>query len=103
MTFYPCGCPHAGGSPFCLIHERNLMTSRNGNSVLSMAEYRIGEAKIVNKSRDGALWLLFGVVFFGWIIGSAYFEAKAYNRITGANVSTWDAMFLELRVQDYSK
>ncbi len=33
-----------------------------------------------------------------WIAGS-YFEAEAYNRHTGANVSTWDAMWIELRVQ----
>jgi hypothetical protein len=25
-------------------------------------------------------------------------EAEAYNRVTGANVSTWDAMFIDLRV-----
>lgn len=29
----------------------------------------------------------------------AYFEAQAYNRQTGASVTTWDAMFLDLRVQ----
>lgn len=28
----------------------------------------------------------------------SYFQAKAYNRITGQNVSTWDAMCVELRV-----
>lgn len=29
----------------------------------------------------------------------AYFEARAYNHATGQNVSAWDAMFLELRIQ----
>lgn len=29
----------------------------------------------------------------------SYFEAAAYNRATGSNVSTWDAMWIELRVQ----
>lgn len=32
-----------------------------------------------------------------WII-SSYFEAQSYNRLTGKSVSTWDAMYLELRV-----
>jgi len=33
-----------------------------------------------------------------WIFSSAM-EAKAYERITGKKVSTWDAMWVELRVQ----
>ena len=33
-----------------------------------------------------------------WIAYS-HFEAASYNKITGANVSTWDAMFLTLTVQ----
>lgn len=32
-------------------------------------------------------------------VGSAYFEAEAYNRATGQHVSTWDALWLELRVE----
>ena len=39
------------------------------------------------------------VISVGVVTIKAYFEAKAYNRITGAHVSTWDAIFLELRVQ----
>jgi len=31
--------------------------------------------------------------------GSSYFEAAAYERVTGQKVSTWDAMWVELRVQ----
>lgn len=38
------------------------------------------------------------VSLFTWIVGSA-FEASAYNRITNSNVTTWEAMFVELRVQ----
>lgn len=30
---------------------------------------------------------------------ASYFEASAYNRVTGSSVSTWDAMWIELRVQ----
>lgn len=40
------------------------------------------------------------IVALGIWIGQSHFEAKAYNNITGSNVSTWDAMFIELRVQD---
>ena len=29
----------------------------------------------------------------------SYFEAQAYNRLTGSHVTTWDAMFVDLRVQ----
>lgn len=37
-----------------------------------------------------------------WVIGSSM-EAGAYNRVTGSSVSTWDAMWIELRVQDAPK
>lgn len=37
-----------------------------------------------------------------WVIGSK-FEANAYNNITGKNVSTWDAMWIQLRVQEGAK
>jgi len=33
----------------------------------------------------------------------SYMEAKAFNRVTGSNVSTLDAMFIELRVQESSR
>lgn len=33
-----------------------------------------------------------------WVIPS-YFEARAFNRVTGKSVSTWDAMWIDLRVQ----
>lgn len=34
-----------------------------------------------------------------WIFQS-YFEAKAFNEVTGKNVTTWQAMWIELRVQE---
>lgn len=37
------------------------------------------------------------------MLASAYFESQAYNRLTGANTTTWDAVFLELRVQEQPK
>lgn len=31
-------------------------------------------------------------------VGTSHFEAKTYNKLTGADVSTFDAMFVQLRV-----
>lgn len=45
--------------------------------------------------------LIIGMLGY-WFI-SSYFEARAFNRITGSGVSTWEAMFVELRVQESSK
>ena len=39
------------------------------------------------------------LLFIGWIYFS-YFEARAYENVTGKKVSTFDAMFLNLRVQE---
>ena len=50
----------------------------------------------------GAMVVLFIFVGCLWITKS-HFEAKAYNNLTGKDVSTWDAMFLELRVQENVK
>lgn len=33
-----------------------------------------------------------------WILPS-YFEAKTFSRLTGKSVSTWDAMWVELRIE----
>jgi len=38
------------------------------------------------------------IILVGWI-GYSHFEAASYNKITGADVSTWDAMFLTFAVQ----
>ena len=48
-----------------------------------------------------ALVVLGGV--FGIWYGASALEARSYNRITGKNVSAWDAMFVELRVQEGAK
>ena len=42
----------------------------------------------------GAIGFMLGL---WWV--AAYMEASTYNRVTGANVSTWDALWIELRVQ----
>lgn len=38
------------------------------------------------------------IATLAWLVPS-YFEAQAYNRATGSDVSMWDAMWIELRVQ----
>ena len=40
------------------------------------------------------------VVMISLWVGWSYFEAHAYNNITGKQVSTFDAMFVQLRVQE---
>lgn len=60
--------------------------------------------------RDKSDWVIPVVMLFvtvlclslGWYIYSS-FEATAFNRVTGKSVSTWDAMFLDLRVQEPTK
>jgi len=43
--------------------------------------------------------VVIGIAIGFWIFSSSQ-EAAAYNRLTGSNVSTWDAMWVRLRVQD---
>lgn len=43
-------------------------------------------------------FIVFGVLLAVWPIRS-YFEARVYNKLTGASVTTWDAMWVELRVE----
>lgn len=50
-----------------------------------------------------AVGILFILAIPVAMVFDAYMEAKAYNSITGSNVSTWDAMWVELRVQDTPK
>lgn len=40
------------------------------------------------------------LLFFGLGVFFAHMEAKTYNKITGNNVTWWDAMWVDLRVQD---
>lgn len=60
------------------------------------------------KTRKNELWiqmvvtsvLLIAIIFIsvgGWVTKS-HFEAKTYSRLTGRQVTTWDAMWVQLRV-----
>jgi len=57
---------------------------------------------IEEKLQQPTFWILliggwvFAIVLF-WVIGSSI-EASAYERVAGIEVSTWEAMWLELRV-----
>lgn len=50
----------------------------------------------INVQLLGYSFVLVMVAIF-WAV-SSHFEARTYNRLTGSNVSTWDAMFVQLRV-----
>lgn len=54
-----------------------------------------------------ALAVLFVVFVVAVLVGDWVFrssmEAAAFNRVTGKKVSTWDAMWIELRVQEQTR
>lgn len=45
----------------------------------------------------------FIVLLIALVLFQPYMEARAYERVTGKHVSVWDAMFLDLRVQEPMK
>ena len=49
-----------------------------------------------------AMAALLAAIFAGSLVAS-FFEARAFNRATGKSVSAWDAMWIELRVQEGAK
>lgn len=65
--------------------------------------------KAVDKLADHPVW---GTIAFGALIALAIWlfvwlpaeaEARAFERVTGKRVSTWDAVWLDLRVQEHTK
>lgn len=50
----------------------------------------------------GSFSIAMALCVASWITKS-YFEAETYNRLTGAHTTAWDAMWVELRVQDSAK
>lgn len=59
------------------------MTAEKGGEVLA-----IGILVLVVLSIVSGIWVF-----------RSKMEASAYNKVTGKSVSTWDAMWIELRVQ----
>lgn len=53
----------------------------------------------------GIICLFFGLILFalGMNYCHSYFEAKTYNKLTGKNVTTWDAMWVDLRINEQVK
>jgi len=47
-----------------------------------------------------ALYVIALLLVIGGWIGYSAFEANAYRRVTGKQVSVVDAMFLQLRIQE---
>jgi hypothetical protein len=54
------------------------------------------DVKFISLLILGILLIFFSSI--SWVFKS-HMEAKAYNHVTGQHVSTWDAMWVELRVQ----
>ncbi len=56
---------------------------------------------------DGTILLMSGlaalIVLLAFWITASYFEAQSFNRVTGSHVSTWEAMFVRLQVQEKPK
>lgn len=54
-----------------------------------------------------AAWAIMAIMVLAlaslFVIVPAYFEARAYERVTGKSVSTWDAVWLQLRVDGEAK
>ena len=72
------------------------------------AELRSELEKLRRKVRDDEKRrAVYGVVFSVFVllatpalwVGMSYAEARAFNRLTGKNATTLDAMFVQLRVQ----
>lgn len=59
------------------------------------------ERRFLWKTGGGMAAIMLVALAFGFAnsVVSSYLEARAYNRVTGKNVTTWDAMYLDLRVQ----
>ena len=57
-----------------------------------------------NDIQHGCALAAIVAVMLAFVFAVAYirssFEAAAYKRVTGKDVTTWDAMFLDLRVSE---
>lgn len=47
-----------------------------------------------------AIWI---VICLAYLALQPHFESQAYNRLTGAHTTYWDAVWLDLRVQSSPK
>ena len=58
----------------------------------------ISDALIESLMAAGFVALMLSGVALWWVLRSNL-EARAYNELTDSNVTTWQAMFVELRVE----
>jgi hypothetical protein len=79
-------------------HDRGLWTNAQLANIIRKVDESALYLSGLGAKTNYELALVVGVMVAGWVVYSA-FEADAYNRITGADVSTWQAMWVELRVQ----
>lgn len=60
----------------------------------------------MTRHTDSLGWLIAAalvlVLLAGWVLASCI-EARSFESVTGKHVSTWDAMFLDLRVQEAAR
>ncbi len=58
---------------------------------------------IGDRSGERSYWMIYAAFFLvsiGCWVAHSYYESETYNRLTGAHTTWWDAMWVELRVQD---
>ena len=82
-----------------------MIFSRTPSSGTAPRAYFKNTQQILNMKETIKVWLAVSVIFMIplvpigiWVFKSAM-EAKAYNLVTNSNVTTWEAMWVELRVQ----
>ena len=54
-------------------------------------------------SDDNKFYVVAAIMLLAWLVGwvaVSHQEARAFERVTGKQVSTWDAMFINLRIQE---
>jgi hypothetical protein len=69
------------------------------------AELKAQEEAARKARAAGAKVLIVSLVvlfLLSWV-GGSYMEARTYSRLTGKDVSTWDAMWVDLRIQEGAK
>ena len=54
---------------------------------------------IVEKTIAGLIVILLAIVLVSPIVG-AYNKAKVFNKLTGKSVTTWEALWVDLRVME---
>jgi hypothetical protein len=92
--------------PVILLHPNAYSQSRDDDMERTKIDHgtQSMEVKVARaKPKAGGFLKCVVAIVFAAIVGGtyvvgAYFEAEAFNRLTGKNVSTWDALFLELRI-----